>query len=296
MKLLILENESYLAQNIASKFSEIGFEVTIAQNLENVQPNTQFEVILISSVLFDSKCELFIKKNTNSIIIMMISYVSDDTVNKPIQAGAKDYILKPLIIDELVRKVEHHYGYYKIQKELNFYNSYFNFIQKELNLPAPLSYNPPFIIRSNSQRGADIYAMKYAKEKGVMFDFVSLRDVNYQQVLHRPIKKGHFTYITNLEELKKNDKKEFLEAATKKHYIMSFVSHDNINFPHIIDLSQIAHMQELGGEIMPINEYVKAIILKFENRYPDIELAKRLGISRKSLWEKRKKYGIVRKK
>ena len=47
---------------------------------------------------------------------------------------------------------------------------------------------------------------------------------------------------------------------------------------------------------MSITDYVKTIVTRFENRYPDIELAKKLGMSRKSLWEKRKKYGLLRKK
>ncbi|MEA1917106.1 MAG: helix-turn-helix domain-containing protein, partial [Campylobacterota bacterium] len=31
-------------------------------------------------------------------------------------------------------------------------------------------------------------------------------------------------------------------------------------------------------------------------KFPDTELSKKLGISRKSLWEKRKKYGISKQK
>lgn len=36
------------------------------------------------------------------------------------------------------------------------------------------------------------------------------------------------------------------------------------------------------------------MIMKYENIYSDIDLAKKLGISRKSLWEKRKRYGIAK--
>ena len=39
-------------------------------------------------------------------------------------------------------------------------------------------------------------------------------------------------------------------------------------------------------------------VSRWENNtcYPDIELAKKLGMSRKSLWEKRKRYGLLRTK
>ena len=50
------------------------------------------------------------------------------------------------------------------------------------------------------------------------------------------------------------------------------------------------------GDILPIEDYVKFIVLNYQSKYPDTELSKKLGISRKSLWEKRKKYGIFKKK
>ena len=51
-----------------------------------------------------------------------------------------------------------------------------------------------------------------------------------------------------------------------------------------------------GGEILTIEDYVKNILVSFQDKYPDVELSKKLGISRKSLWEKRKKHGIYKKK
>ena len=48
--------------------------------------------------------------------------------------------------------------------------------------------------------------------------------------------------------------------------------------------------------ILTINDYVKMMVLNFQDKYPDTELSKRLGISRKSLWEKRKKFGIEKVK
>ena len=51
-----------------------------------------------------------------------------------------------------------------------------------------------------------------------------------------------------------------------------------------------------SGDILSIDDYIKFIILNFQNKFPDTELSKKLGISRKSLWERRKKYGILKKK
>ncbi len=294
MKLLILENETYLAQSIAGKLNDVGYECVIAQTIPTEK--VDYHAILISSNIYNQNCEQFIRRHSNSIIIMMISYISDDTVSKPILAGARDYVLKPFMIDELVRKIRHYHEYSQAKKVLDFYNAYFSFIQKELNTPTPLQYNPPFIIKSTSQRSADVYAMKYAREKKILFEFVTLKDVDYKTIFKNLPQKNKICYITNLEELKKQERREFLEMAQKYPFIISLISTDKVSFSQVIDICNIPNTQELGGEIMSIKDYVKTIIAKFEGRYPDIELAKKLGMSRKSLWEKRKKYGILRKK
>ena len=50
------------------------------------------------------------------------------------------------------------------------------------------------------------------------------------------------------------------------------------------------------NEIVTIDEYVKYIIVNYQDKFSDTELSKKLGISRKSLWEKRKKYDVSKKK
>jgi DNA-binding NtrC family response regulator len=43
-----------------------------------------------------------------------------------------------------------------------------------------------------------------------------------------------------------------------------------------------------------IEDYTKAFIQKYQNEYTEQQLADMLGITRKSLWEKRKRWGIIR--
>ena len=72
------------------------------------------------------------------------------------------------------------------------------------------------------------------------------------------------------------------------------------------DFAQSAPFEELElsirdksfdiGEIVTIDEYIKYIIVNYQDKFPDTELSKKLGISRKSLWEKRKKYDVSKKK
>ena len=294
MKVLIIENEIYLAQSIANKLSDLRLECVIAHSLKEVQKD-HYDVILASfGTINDGYTELS-KIYPQAIIILMIAYINDDTVIKPLRNGVTDYIVKPFIVDELIRKITHYRTYREMNEEISFYRSYFSFIERELSTPEPFLYNPPFVIKTNSQRSADIYAMRYAREKHIHFQFHSLKEETWKSIFRVPPKKNEIYYITNLEGLKKSDRKDFLEAALKYNVILSVVSSEKIAFPQVIDISCQSKSVELGGEILSVKEYEKIIIAKYESRYPDIELAKKLGMSRKSLWEKRKKYGIIRK-
>ncbi|WP_300446253.1 response regulator [Helicobacter mastomyrinus] len=294
MKVLIIENEIYLAQSIANKLSDSRLECIIAHSLKEVQKD-HYDVILASFGTINEGYTELSKAYPQAIIILMIAYINDDTVIKPLRNGVTDYIVKPFIVDELIRKITHYRTYREINEEIGFYRNYFSFIERELGTPEPFLYNPPFVIKSNAQRGADIYAMRYAREKHIQFHFYSLKEEMWKSIFRVPPKKNEIYYITNLEELKKSERKDFLEVALKYNVIVSIVSGEKIAFPQVIDITRQTNNMELGGEILSVKEYEKLIISKYENRYPDIELAKKLGMSRKSLWEKRKKYGIIRK-
>lgn len=294
MKVLIIEDEIYLAQSIANKLSDSHLDCVIAHSLQEVQKDN-YDAILASFRTINKGYTELSKLYPQAIIILMIAYINDDTVIKPLRNGVTDYIVKPFIVDELIRKITHYKAWREMREEIKFYRSYFSFIERELGTPEPFLYNPPFVIKTNTQRSADIYAMRYAREKCIHFQFHSLKEENWKSIFRVPPKKNEIYYITNLEELKKSDRKDLLELALKYSVIFSIVSNEKVVFPQVIDIARQVDNVELGGEILSVKEYEKIIISKYESRYPDIELAKKLGMSRKSLWEKRKKYGIIRK-
>lgn len=296
MKILIIENETYLAQGIVNRLNDFQFECVSIEALSDVDKKEHFDVVLASLGSIDNNYLELLKRFSGVIIILMINYINDDTVTKPLQSGITDYIAKPFVIDELVRKIQHYKSYQDLIREVSFYHDYFNFIQKELATPEPIAYNPPFVIKTNSQRSADIYVMRYAREKNITFSFLTLKEDRWKQVFRNQPSKNEIFYITNLEELKKSEMKDFLDMALKFSCIISIISNEKVAFPQIVDISGYSNSLELGGKILSVKEYERIIIAKFESRYSDIELAKRLGMSRKSLWEKRKKYGLIRKK
>lgn len=297
MKTLIIENDVYLAQSISNKLVDKGYECVISKDA-NLKPdkNSFFDVILLSYDICDKNCVSVIKKFSDSIVIMMIKYMNDDIVTKMFKAGIQDYILKPIIIDELIRKIEYYKQFNRLQREVIFYKNYFEFIEGILNTPFPFTYNLPFVIRSSSQRSADIYAMRYARLKNIHFNFLSLKNINWQDVLNLNNGIDETIYLTGLEQIKKSERNELLGKLHKQNLLFSFISQEEVPFSNIADISTPQSGIDLNGEIMPIKDYEKMVIIKYESIYSDIELAKELGISRKSLWEKRKRYGIVKQR
>lgn len=299
MKVLVIENETYLAQSVVNKLSDFGFECEVVANLvemEKLAEHKKFDVVIASFSAIEGNYLALVRTHSEAIIILLVPYANDDTIIKPLQSGITDYIIKPFITEELARKIKHYKAYKDLKNEVDFYCNYFAFVEKELSTPNPIAYNPSFIIKTNSQRSADIYAMRYARMRNIRFEFLTLKEERWRQIFKTQPNKNKVFYITNLEELNKTEIKEFLELIGRYSCIVSIVSNENIAFPQVVDISNYSSAIEIGGDILSIKEYEKIIIAKFENRYPDVELAKKLGMSRKSLWEKRKKYGLMRKK
>jgi DNA-binding NtrC family response regulator len=67
------------------------------------------------------------------------------------------------------------------------------------------------------------------------------------------------------------------------------------NLPEYIQKMEKSLKKTIEIPILSIEEYTKEFILKYQSIYTEQELANMLGITRKALWEKRKKWGIFRK-
>ena len=101
--------------------------------------------------------------------------------------------------------------------------------------------------------------------------------------------------IYNCQNLKRNVKDQLIkQILDKKCVICSLESDDEFTHKKVVFNSKNKSLDH--SQIMSINDYIKTIVINHQNRYPDTELSKRLGISRKSLWEKRKKLEIDKKK
>ena len=296
MNILIIENEIYLAQKVVSRLLDDGHSCDYIEspNIDNL--TKEYDIVLLSTSLPSNLCKNIIKKySENSIIILLVSYISDETVTNPIKDGAKDYIMKPFIMDELIRKIYHYKDCRSMQRELQTLRDYFNFTMSDIDttdILLPPSF--PVLIETNTQKCADKLVFELSRKMDLAINFISLSSTTWQKQL-TSISGKKIIYLTNYHSLKKNMKEFVIKFIEDKDCIISTLEQEN-EFPFRKIEFNNEEMLVSNSNIMTINDYVKMMVISYQNKYPDTELSKKLGISRKSLWEKRKKLDIEKKK
>ena len=295
MRVLIIENEIYLAQSIASKLENLGYGCEIARSaaeaiksepaerIKEGDKDAHFDVVLLSSAFAGDDTQKIIHKFKDSVVILLITYISNDTVSIPIKAGASDYIQKPFMIEELVRKIKTYQDY------LNYHFkavSALNFDFKRIKLP--------LLIKCNKMINADNFVFEYAKALNLSFKYVPLEPGTDVSAI-AAANPHTLLYFSNFQILRQEAKNQIVELAAKRKLIVSSTNQNEETSLETLNIASDEKNFQID-EILTIDDYIKHIIVNYQDKYPDTELSKKLGISRKSLWEKRKKYDVVKKK
>jgi response regulator of citrate/malate metabolism len=293
MKIIIVENELYLAQSIASKLGENGFETEIYSSIKEAMQSNG-DVYLLSTNLPGQNTAPLITQFKDKIIILMVSYINNDTVGEPLKLGAKDYIVKPFMIEELLRKIEHYQEYQDLKKHTRLYQEYMENLLQEIETDFDVdTLSTPLVIQTNYQRLVDKVVFEYAHRNDKLLTFIPLGDKEWKEKLEQA-GTDSLLYITEIHTLKKADRDFLLDTLKGRDFILSTTTELESDYD-TITLNTDSKLYD-QNEILTIDDYVKFIVNSFQYKFPDTELSKKLGISRKSLWEKRKKYGLFKKK
>ena len=294
MNILILEDEIYLAQKVASRLQEEGYTTTHHVSYKDIDKTQKYDTVLLSTNVQVGDTQEIIKRYKDSIILLLVSYLNDATVTKPIKAGAYDYVLKPFMMDELIRKIKHYVEFKTLLNENKCFKNYtkftFNNTQDISEIEIPDKF--PFLIETNDRLIADKIVQQCAIELKKEIVYVSLEK---EPKIDPNIHKNKIIYICDFHILK-NTAKEFLTKSLSDFDVIYSSLDVQENFPHRKIVIKDENKVSNSDSILTINDYVKSMVLKFQSKYPDTELSKKLGISRKSLWEKRKKFGIEKVK
>src|SRR5574344_811392 len=296
MNILIIENEIYLAQKIVSRLLDDGHSCDYIESVNIDNLTKDYDTILLSTSLPANVCRSVIKKFApESIILLLVSYISDETVTEPIKLGAKDYIMKPFLMDELVRKIYHFKECRTMRRELQVLRDYFEFSMSEIDTSEvllPPSF--PILIETNTQNYADKLVFELSNKLDMSITFISLSSNSWQKDFANASEKA-IIYLTDFHILKRNIKEQLLKQIVDKNCVIcTLETEDEFPYRKIVFNNENKILE--NAQIMTINDYVKLMVTTYQNKYPDTELSKKLGISRKSLWEKRKKLEIEKKK
>jgi len=294
MRITIIENELYLAQSISSKLNLAGYETEVYSSIKEAIATSTGDAYLLSTNLPGQNFNSLITKYKEKIIILMVSYINNDTVAAPLKLGANDYIVKPFMIEELQRKIEHYKEYQTLKKYKNLYKEYNEYLLQDIKTEDDIDkISTPLIILTNYVKLIDKLAFEYAKLKDRVLIFVPLSSKEWKNKIENANRK-HILYVSDLQTLKKAEREQLFTLIEGRDFIVSTTS--EIETPYnSIEINTDNKLYD-QNEILTIDDYVKFIVNNFQYQYPDTELSKKLGISRKSLWEKRKKYGIFKKK
>lgn len=111
-RLLIVEDEDTLCQSLQRVFVREGYEVDMAASAEDafkILEEKSYDLIITDIILPGiSGIELltkYRKKNPSQKVIIITAYATVSTAVESIKVGASDFIIKPLIHDEMKRAV-----------------------------------------------------------------------------------------------------------------------------------------------------------------------------------------------
>ncbi|EGK4404786.1 hypothetical protein IO801_001920, partial [Campylobacter jejuni] len=132
-------------------------------------------------------------------------------------------------------------------------------------------------------------------ECDITLSFIDLTSTNSVEKVMKLPTENNLLFLSNFQALKAAEKEKLLDFIQNKNVILHTNSNTDDLKINCINLNDNEKNID-SNEILTIDEYVKYVIINYQNIFPDTDLSKKLGISRKSLWEKRKKYEISKKK
>lgn len=127
VKVLIIDDEGLFREDLASLLSLRGCECRTAPDGEKGQTVAKEflpDVVLCDISLPDISgievLEQILRINPKSFIIMITAYGTVETAIEAFRKGASDYIMKPLIIEDVLQKIERLMEHKRLLREISF--------------------------------------------------------------------------------------------------------------------------------------------------------------------------------
>ena len=288
----IVESEIYLAQSIALKLNDIGYKTETFTSVDKAIQESTGDIFILSIDSPVQSINRLLAKFKSKIIILMTNNSNNDVMYKALNSGANDYIVKPFMIDELQRKIEHYEEYFALQQSLKTYREYHDYRFENIFIGDYMKkINPPIIVETNYIALIDKLMFAYSENKGELLSFISLTSKTWKKKL-KDTADNELIYLSHLQVLTKKERDKLFDLLEGKRFIISTTEAIETSYRSCTIETKDKGFE--GNEILSIDEYIIYIIQRYQSFFPDTLLSRKLGFSRKSLYERRKKYSIYK--
>jgi len=288
----IIEKEILLANDISEKLKMSGYETEVFDCVNKASKSSTGDVYILSTVFSMSSTKAFIQKFKQKSILLLVSHKSNETLTEPIKLGAKDYILKPVSMDILVKKIEHYQEFEKLKFKNALYGKYHDYVLKDIALEEYINkIKFPMVITTNNIAYTDQLVLAYGKRKDINITFISLNTKGWRDKVHgahidQPL------YLSGLESLNVKERNSLFDKLEGRKFIVSsFIS---VNKPYETMEVIVQSTSLYKNEILPISGYALMVIKSLQYKMSDIAISEKLGYTRKKVASLRKKYELFK--
>jgi len=292
MLITIIEKEVLSNQSSIDRLKKSGYEIELFNCVNMAMKESKGDMYLLSTVFAPMEIQNCITQFKNKPILLLVNHISNEFLNIALSLGAKDYLMKPVNVDILIHKVEHYTIFNLLKKKHALYKNYHEYILKDVNVAQYIDeISSPMIIVTNNVDFIDQLILAYANIKKINMLYIPLNDKNWMTKV-KMSSSNDTLYLSGLETLGlRNQNILFKILEDKKFIIASFIS---VSKPYKTVKITTKEMSLRGDEILSISDYALMIIKSLQFKYPDVQIAEKLGYSRKKIASLRSKFNLFR--
>jgi hypothetical protein len=236
--------------------------------------------------------KVFMTKFKHKSILLLVSHKSNETLTKPIELGAKDYIMKPVSMDILIKKIEHYQEFENLKFQHALHKEYHNYVLKDIDLEQYIDkIGFPMIIITNNVVYIDQLVLAYAKKKNMDVVFISLNTKNWRDKI-RFSNSDEPLYLSGLESLNVKERNSLFDKLEGRQFIIS--SFTSVNKPYETIEIAVQSTSLYKNEILTISGYALMVIRSLQHKMSDIAISEKLGYTRKKVASLRKKHELYK--
>lgn len=292
MVVTIVEKEILLANDISDKLNRSGYKTEVFSSVDKALKQSNGDVYLLSTVFPMSATKAFIQKFKERSIVLLVSHKSNETLTEPLKLGAKDYVMKPVNMDILLKKVAHYQEFEKLKFKNALYGEYHNYVLKNIELETYMEkITFPMIITTNNIAYTDQLVLAYGKRKKIDITFISLNAKGWREKIQRT-DMDQPLYLSGLESLNVKERNRLFDKVEGRKFIVSsFIS---VNKPYETIEVVVQSTSLYKNEILSISSYALLVIKSLQHKMSDIAISEKLGYTRKKVASLRKKYELFK--